>query len=101
MKKNDFNKFVDIVDVESDLFDDLDLTERDFDILDQLDDEIEETLKKIRIYDLQTNSQMSDLLSKEISKQGDRINGLMDKASPALKQYLIDRMKKIKDTYLN
>lgn len=84
-----------------DIFEELKLDDNDMTLLEQIDKEIESTLKNIRIFDLQTNKRMTDLLTNEINKQGERINALVDMASPELKEYIVGRMNKIKDTYLN
>jgi hypothetical protein len=44
---------------------------------------------------------MSDIVSKEINIQGDKISKLVEMASPMLRGYIIDKMNEMKDTYLN
>jgi uncharacterized protein YdaT len=98
MKKIDNDN---ILDFEDDIFEELRLDEADMALLEKIDHEIESTLKNIRIYDLQTNKKMADFLSEEINNQGERINKLVDDASPQLKKILVGRIEKIKGTYLN
>ena len=43
----------------------------------------------------------TEQIPREQYNQGERINQLMDNASPELKKYLEGYMTKIKDTYLN
>jgi len=98
MKKTDVDNFLNF---EDDIFEELRLDEADIALLEKIDHEIESTLKNIRIYDLQTNKKMADFLSEEINNQGERINKLVDDASPQLKKFLVGRIEKIKGTYLN
>ena len=98
MKKTDYD---DMTDFEEGILEELALDERDVALLVLIEKEIESTLKNIRIFDLQTNKRMEEILSEEIYNQGERINQLMDNASPELKKYLEGYMTKIKDTYLN
>ncbi|HXK71620.1 MAG TPA: hypothetical protein PLQ68_02850 [Clostridia bacterium] len=98
MKKTDVDNFLNF---EDDIFEELRLDEADMALLEKIDHEIESTLKNIRIYDLQTNKKMADFLSEEINNQGERINKLVDDASPQLKKFLVGRIEKIKGTYLN
>ncbi len=98
MKKIDNDN---ILDFEDDIFEELRLDEADMALLEKIDHEIESTLKNIKIYDLQTNKKMADFLSEEINNQGERINKLVDDASPQLKKFLVGRIEKIKGTYLN
>jgi len=86
---------------EENILDEFTLDEKDMALLALIEKEIESTLKNIRIFDLQTNKRMEEILSQEIYNQGERINQLMDNASPELKKYLEGYMTKIKDTYLN
>ncbi|MDD2261106.1 MAG: hypothetical protein PHY13_00645 [Clostridia bacterium] len=98
MKKTDVDNFLNF---EDDIFEELRLDEADIALLEKIDHEIESTLKNIKIYDLQTNKKMADFLSEEINNQGERINKLVDDASPQLKKFLVGRIEKIKGTYLN
>lgn len=98
MKKTDVDNFLNF---EDDIFEELRLDEADIALLEKIDHEIESTLKNIKIYDLQTNKKMADFLSEEINNQGERINKLVDDASPQLKKILVGRIEKIKGTYLN
>lgn len=63
-------------------FDEVTLDEKDMALLALIEKEIESTLKNIHIFDLQTNKRMEEILSQEIYNQGERINQLVDKASP-------------------
>lgn len=83
------------------LMGDIALDDNDMAILEAIDKEIDVTLKKINIFELQTNKQMSDIVSKEINIQGDKISKLVEMASPMLRGYIIDKMNEMKDTYLN
>ncbi len=98
MKKINLN---DMMSYGDSAFDEVTLDEKDMALLALIEKEIESTLKNIRIFDLQTNKRMEEILSQEIYNQGERINQLVDKASPVLKKYLEGYMTKIKDTYLN
>ena len=98
MKKTDFN---DIMGFEEGILDEFTLDDKDMALLALIEKEIESTLKNIRIFDLQTSKRMEEILSQEIYNQGERINQLMDKASPEHKKYLEGYMTKIKNTYLN
>lgn len=98
MKKINLN---DMMSFEENILDEFTLDEKDMVLLALIEKEIESTLKNIRIFDLQTNKRMEEILSQEIYNQGERINQLMDNASPELKKYLEGYMTKIKDTYLN
>ncbi len=98
MKKTDYD---DMTDFEEGILEELALDERDVALLVLIEKEIESTLKNIRIFDLQTNKRMEEILSEEIYNQGEKINMLMDHASPGLKKYLEEYMTKIKETYLN
>ncbi|HQO70290.1 MAG TPA: hypothetical protein PLH71_08345 [Clostridia bacterium] len=91
----------DMMSFEENILDEFTLDEKDMALLTLIEKEIESTLKNIRIFDLQTNKRMEEILSQEIYNQGERINQLMDNASPELKKYLEGYMTKIKDTYLN
>jgi hypothetical protein len=83
------------------LMGDITLDDNDMAILEAIDKEIDATLKKINIFELQTNKQMSDIVSNEINIQGDKISKLVEMASPMLRGYIIDKMNEMKDTYLN
>jgi hypothetical protein len=83
------------------LMGDITLDDNDMAILEEIDREIDATLKKISIFELQTNKQMSDIVSKEINIQGEKISKLVEMASPTLRGYIIEKMNEMKDTYLN
>ncbi|MFA7674324.1 MAG: hypothetical protein WCY62_10790 [Clostridia bacterium] len=83
------------------LMGDITLDDNDMAILEAIDKEIDATLKKISIFELQTNKQMSDIVSNEINIQGEKISKLVEMASPTLRGYIIEKMNEMKDTYLN